>query len=215
MFALTCPRLVCQILPLTGGGQARVGPRSLHLYCAHISGKDRAPKARSRDRMAMLVLGRSLRPVCRWQGLYSKIYRYIPVRVEDDYHQLKESNKTRGNIQYWDCSAERIGLVNMVDDRTMGIYFATPPCYGTLSSEWRIPWRTAVLRCVYTAAIYLAQTMSGTDEPDRYLCISRDVSIRERNPEALYYPSSLQLKSSSYPSLFNMHVQAAITADQQ
>jgi hypothetical protein len=51
---------------------------------------------------------------------------YIPVRVVEEYNQLKESDKTRGNTQYWVLSAEQLGLVNMVDDRTIGICFTAP-----------------------------------------------------------------------------------------
>jgi hypothetical protein len=119
----------------TGGGLARVGLRCVH--CARIPHKDRAHH-QTRARMATFFpkcLEDLYRQVCRWQGLHFQTCPYIPVRVVDEYNQLKESDKTRGNTQYWVHSAERLGLVNMVDDRTMGIRFATPyPC-GTLPSS--------------------------------------------------------------------------------
>jgi hypothetical protein len=64
------------------------------------------------------------RQVYRWQGIHwayiSKCW-YMPVHRVDEYHQLEESDKTRGTTRYWFSSANRRRLVKMVDDHTMGM----------------------------------------------------------------------------------------------
>jgi hypothetical protein len=111
-------------------GVRRVGLRCVH--CAHVPRKDRA-----QTRMAMFFPKRLedlYRQVCRWQGLHFLTCPYIPVRVIEDYNKLKESDKTRGNTRYWISSAERLGLVNIVD-RTGICFFTTPSSCCTLSSS--------------------------------------------------------------------------------
>jgi hypothetical protein len=108
-------------------GVQRVGLRCVH--CAHVPRKDGA-----QTKMAMFFpksLEDLYRKVCRWQGLHFHTCPYIPARVIEEYNKLKESDKSRGNTQYWISSAERLGLVNIVD--CAGICFA--PACSTLPSD--------------------------------------------------------------------------------
>jgi hypothetical protein len=64
-----------------------------------------------------------------------------------------ESDKTRENTQYWYSSAERVGLVNKVDDRTMG-YVLLPHHVTALFSRVENPMaNVSVERRVYCSYI--------------------------------------------------------------
>ena len=52
------------------------------------------------------------RLVCTWQRVHFKACKDVPKDLKIKYDVLKEADKTRGRVQYWEDSAKQIGLCN-------------------------------------------------------------------------------------------------------
>lgn len=52
------------------------------------------------------------RSVCTWQRVHFKACKDVPKALKKKYDLLKEDDKTRGRVQYWEDSAKLIGLWN-------------------------------------------------------------------------------------------------------
>jgi hypothetical protein len=52
------------------------------------------------------------RSVCTWQRVHFKACKDVPKAFKKKYDLLKEADKTRGRVQYWENSAKHIGLWN-------------------------------------------------------------------------------------------------------